>query len=781
MLLISSLLTSFALAQTNTIFPTQTSTLQDDASTIWTNPANFAFAPYLTKIYAVKLTDTNNSFAFARQMGILGLGVHYANTEQTGAWWSVSSALSLKLDKHLSFGTTNTWNSLEKQNDSFTKWDVGLGWRPLHWIGFGANINNIGSPQTSLTPERLMLGTGLSTAQNRLQLGVDYVSNSTDVFSTMGNIQTTLRVRPTQGVSVQVQSTNFQDITGGISIGYGYGEIGGYGSNTNEFTMVHTSGINDTSVVARGRRVAYFNLDNSIQYEQTSGFLQGSSGETYFSLLNRIHQACMDPAVKGIFVDIDAVPLSLAQVDEIRTELLAARQRGKTVLVYLDGSADNKSYYLATAASEIYAHPAGSVEIIGLHSERMYLKGLFEQVGIEPEFVKRAAYKSAPEQYTNTTGSDASKEQSTALLDDMFGLFVGNIADARGISKETVLELVNNAPFSTEQATQKGLVDKAVYDDEMEDILDDKFGIFHRLEGDYGYERPDGWSTNSEIAVIGITGVIMPGKSQTPGVFGGEFTAGSETIVGQLHEAAEDSAVKAIVIRVDSPGGSAFASDQIWRAVSLAKKEKPVIISMGGVAASGGYYVSAGADAIFAEASTITGSIGVYSGKFNAQGLLAMLHVNVESEDRGENAALYSTFQPWTESQRAKMEEQVELTYQQFKTVVSTGRSLDMDAVEKIAQGHVWSGSKALEIGLVDKNGGLFDAIQYAQEKANIRGEQIRLVQYEALDSSSFYKYEMAVEQAIQNLQNPLAKDIQWLNSLSGEHMWMLSDIATIR
>ena len=182
-----------------------------------------------------------------------------------------------------------------------------------------------------------------------------------------------------------------------------------------------------------------------------------------------------------------------------------------------------------------------------------------------------------------------------------------------------------------------------MYRVEFKETLDEEFGDFHRMEKDYGYQSPSGWDHNSEIALIPITGVIMPGDSQSPGLLGGSFNAGANTIIAQLEEASEDSAVKAIVIRVDSPGGSAFASDQIWRAITLAKKEKPVIVSMGGMAASGGYHVSAPANAIFAEDTTITGSIGVYSGKFNLQGLASMLHVNIETEQRGKNANIYSS------------------------------------------------------------------------------------------------------------------------------------------
>ena len=462
--------------------------------------------------------------------------------------------------------------------------------------------------------------------------------------------------------------------------------------------------------------------------------------------------------------------------------MLECRERGKKVIVYANGSIGNGEYYIASAASELIAHPAGSVELIGLHSERIYFHELMMEVGIEPEFVKRAEYKSAPEQYTHREGSEASKEQTSELLDAIFGHMTTEIAQNRNIPVETLVALIDQAPFANTQAKDKQLVDHLLYEDEVEDFLDEEFGILHFMEDNYGYSRPDGWESDPEIAIIPITGVIMPGVSQSPGLLGGGFSAGSKTIVGQINEAADDDAVKAIILRVDSPGGSAFASDQIWRAVTQAKSEKPVVVSMGGVAASGGYYVSAAADAIFAEETTITGSIGVYSGKFNAHSLLQYLKINVESEDRGAHASLYSTFEGWNESQRAKMEEQVELTYQQFKTVVSDGRGLDMDQVQEVARGRVWAGTAAKEVGLVDETGGIYDAISYAAKEVGLNGASVQLVQYEPFESgTSFYKTGVQMQETLEQIQNPFLDEQLFLEKVTSERTWMLSPIWKIQ
>lgn len=768
--------------QTTAMFPAVSASLHDDATTLWTNPANFAFAPALTKGLAITQNDTHRGFAFAKQVGILGYGLYYSSHPDIGSWWAASSALALKLDKHLSMSTTSTWHSVEALDDSFIEWDVGMSWRPLQWLGLAGSINNLGNPQTAWTPERMLLGGGLSLLDNKLQVGLDYVTNTKDL-DTLGKVQSTIRIRPMKGLTFNFQSQNLDEYGAGVQIGYGMGELGGFinQSSTDSMSLTHTTGVNDKSIWSKGRRVAAFTLEGGLPYQSDSGLFQ-SGGETYISFLRRLQQASMDPSVKGIFLQIESVGLSTAQIEEVRSILLDCRSRGKKVIVYANGSIGNGEYYLASVASELIAHPAGSVELLGLHSERIYFNELLTEVGIEPEFVKREKYKSAPEQYTHKEGSEASKEQTNALLDAIFAHMTAEIAQNRAIPVETLTTLIDNAPFSSTQAKDKKMVDHLLYEDELEDFLDEEFGILHWLEDDYGWTRPDGWESNPEVAIIPITGVIMPGVSQSPGLLGGGFSAGSKTIVGQINEAADDDAVKAIVLRVDSPGGSAFASDQIWRAVTQAKTEKPVVVSMGGVAASGGYYVSAAADAIFAEETTITGSIGVYSGKFNAGTLLRYLKINVESEDRGAHAGLYSTFEGWNESQRAKMEEQVELTYQQFKTVVSEGRGLDMEKVEEVARGRVWAGLDAKEVGLVDQTGGLYDAIAFAAKEVGLKHHNIQLVQYEPFDSgTSFYKTGVQIQETLHQIQHPFQEEQLFLQTVAQERTWMLSPVWSLR
>ena len=761
-----------AAPQMQQMFPAISASLQDDATTLWNNPANFSFSPKSSRAYVANFSENRNSFGFARQLGILGTGLQYSNDINAGDWWSFGTALALKLDDHLSFGTTSTWHSIDAAGDNFVSWDLGLGYRPLQWLGFGASWNNIGSNAPGQMTEAIAISSGISLLDTRLQLGVDYISEPASITEELGDIRYTVRTFPLKGLSLQLQGKGSEEIGVGLNLGHGYGTIGGYSTFGDEVShsFVGTNGVDDTSIFARGRRVAYFEMKESIPY-QSSSSLFSSPTETYFSFYNRVHKASTDPAIKGLVFHIHNLSFSLAQLQELRRELEEAKRRGKKVLIYLEGSPGNGENDFASAASKVYLHPAGSLELTGLQSERMYYKGLLDQLGIKAEFVRKSDYKSSPEQYTHSKGSEASKEQTKELLDSIYKHLTTEIGKKRSLPDTTVTTLIDSAPFTAQQALNKGFVDELMYADEFKATLDTEFGDFHRVEDNYGHQSPSGWKHNSEIALIPITGVITPGKSQAPGLFGGSFNAGATTIVAQLEEAADDSAVKAIVIRVDSPGGSAFASDQIWRAVELAKREKPVIVSMGGMAASGGYYVAAPANAIFAEDTTITGSIGVYSGKFNVRGLASMLHVNVETEQRGKNASIYSSFVPWDEDQRQKMEDHAEDTYIRFKTVVSKGRGLTMEQVEEVAQGHVWSGIKAQEIGLVDNIGGLFEAIDYAKDAADINFGGLTLIQYQAGSSNSLYKFEVTMQEM---LTHPIERDLSLLQELSEENCWLI-------
>jgi protease-4 len=335
------------------------------------------------------------------------------------------------------------------------------------------------------------------------------------------------------------------------------------------------------------------------------------------------------------------------------------------------------------------------------------------------------------EQYTASEPSAPSLEQTGAYLDDFYEALVTAIATGRKKAPEAVTALIDAGPYTAAEALDKGLVDALVYPDEIEDKIEqDDFIEFIDLED--LPEAHSAWESPKKIAVLYVEGAINSGPSGGGGLLSGKST-GSATLVDQLEDAKDDDQVKAVVIRVDSPGGSSFASDEIHRAIARVKEEgKPVVVSMGGYAASGGYYVSANADAIWAEPTTITGSIGVFGGKFALGDAMSRFGVSTTQLWRGRNATIDSSTTPWDDVQRARMQALVDATYAEFKAKVAEGRNLTPEQVEEIARGHVWTGKRAAEIGLVDHLGGLDDAIRDARNRAGLgEGRQVQLVSYD--------------------------------------------------
>ncbi|MFN7146563.1 MAG: signal peptide peptidase SppA, partial [Myxococcota bacterium] len=402
--------------------------------------------------------------------------------------------------------------------------------------------------------------------------------------------------------------------------------------------------------------------------------------------------------------------------------LKRARDNGKPVEVGHDGEASNAGYLLATACDRVYLHPAGQLDLVGLGAETMYLRGALELVGVEAQYAKRGQFKSAPEQWTESRSTDPARAQMNDLLDDLSQGLVEGIAVGRGKSPDEIDALIDKGPFTSDEAVKNGLVDGLAYPDELQEKLSGAFPDgFHRDER-YG-TAPDmsGWEPQRAVAVVVVDGVIASGESSPGGLLGGEAT-GSETIVQALDQARRTDAIKAVVLRVDSPGGSAFASDEIWRAIERVQGEgKPVVVSMGGYAASGGYYVAAGADAIYALPSTVTGSIGVYGGKYSGKALFEKLDIHTEQISRGRNAGMYSMSRPFDDVEFAALDRMIGDTYRQFKDKVQDGRQLAPEKVEAVAQGRVWSGRDARDQGLVDEHGGFFDAVDNARARAGMR------------------------------------------------------------
>ncbi|HJN75323.1 MAG TPA: signal peptide peptidase SppA [Myxococcota bacterium] len=747
-----ALLCSMALGQQERLdAPAASISAEDGAAAGWVNPANLAFDsdPSMGVWYRQDFQTYDSEFAVSTTGGGTSLGLVFKNDLDGKPWWGFSSGLGVRLPENFRLGATVTWNLPEGANNNFVSWDLGAGYRPFPWLGFGGVARNIGNPSPALGVwARYGLSTTIRPLRDKLELSVDYEYLDTSAASVVGDanlnqLAAIVRIRPTSGLVLRGEGrTNPEfstwSVGGGLEVYFEGLGGGAYAVPLDGDVMAYiTTGPEDEHLFGAGRRVPVVNLDGNFPYQPQTGFLVVPE-ESYVHLLERLRHASEDRHVKGLVLELSSPRLSWAQTEEIRAAVETLQAEGKPVVAYLNGTPSNGAYYLASVCDKIYLHPAGSLDLVGLSLESQYFRGALDLVGVKPQYAKRAEYKSSPEQFTNTEPSEPAKEQMNALLDGFYGALLLGISDGRGIPVDEVEALIDEGPFTGAEALEKGLVDGLVYPDTLEEQLAEHLVRGFELKPDYRVQpETSGWKAHRQIAIVYVDGPIVSGPSQGPGLLSGGNT-GADTVIAYLRAAEEDGAVKAVVLRVDSPGGSAFASDEIWRAVEqLQEAGKPVVVSMGGVAASGGYYVAAGSDAIFAEPTTITGSIGVYGGKFSFAELFDKVGIDYEIYTRGRKAAMYSTSREMDEIELAAMDRLIEDTYVQFKTVVSEGRGLSMEEVEEVARGRVWTGAAAKEVGLVDELGGLQDAIVHAKVVAGLdEDDEIELITYRGAPDS---------------------------------------------
>lgn len=445
-------------------------------------------------------------------------------------------------------------------------------------------------------------------------------------------------------------------------------------------------------------------------------------------IIKAVKGAADNNNIKGIYLNLSVSPNDYATLEAIRNELIAFKKSKKFIVAYAE-IMEEHSYYLASVADEIYLNPAGQLLIDGFSSNTPYLKGMFSKLGVEPQLIRHGKYKAAGEPLISDKMSAENKQQIEAYMGSMYHNFVSAIAQSRKKSNEDVLKIIDNFELQTpNDAKQLGMITDVLFEDEVQALLSKKTGVtkfddIHLLGADAvaSSVASTPYSVKEKIAVIHCIGDIVSGK-------GDDETMGSETIVAALRKAKADSNTKAVVLRINSPGGSAMASDVIWREVILTKKVKPVIVSMGALAASGGYYIAAPADVIVAQTNTITGSIGVFALLLNAQQLLKdKLGINVETVNFGKYANIGTPTRPLTDDEQKIMQKFVDRIYDDFINKVAQGRNLTHQQVDSIAQGRVWSGSDAKKIGLVDEFGDLNKAIEIAAKKVNLK--EYRLLQ----------------------------------------------------
>ncbi len=447
----------------------------------------------------------------------------------------------------------------------------------------------------------------------------------------------------------------------------------------------------------------------------------------FFDFISHIHKAKNDSNIKGIYIELKNLKVGLANLEEIRKSLIDFKTSGKFIIIHADVYSQ-LGYYLATVADKIYLTPEGDVNFYGLNGQLMFYKGLLGKLGIEPEVIRHGKFKSAVEPFILDKMSESNYLQTKTYVSSIWNNILGEISKARHISVDSLNSLADAfAISSAENALQYHFVDGLKYHDEIIAELKDSLGITTEDDltqismNDYVKLPLDHQIAEDKIAIIYASGEIEMGQ-------GDEETIGSDGLSEQIQKARQDSTIKAIVLRVNSPGGSALASEIIWREIILTKKVKPVIVSMGDVAASGGYYISCPADYILANKTTITGSIGVFGLLWNAQKLFNdKLGITIDGYKTNKYADLGNLYRPLTATEKAIMQNMVEKTYHTFISHVANGRGINIADVDSIGQGRVWTGENAKGIKLVDEYGGLEDALKIAAEKAKL--EKYRIIE----------------------------------------------------
>ena len=487
------------------------------------------------------------------------------------------------------------------------------------------------------------------------------------------------------------------------------------------------------------KKYAEFTLSGTYTDTKTVSPFGTSSTKTIRGLFKKLDALKTDDDLAGIIFKIDGVSLGWAALQEIRTELHEFRDTGKETIGYLE-SGGNAEYLLAATMDRIVLMPTGSLNLTGLRAEILFYKGLLDKLDIEADMLAMGKYKSGVEPYMRDGMSDEFRESMTALLDDLYAQLLNHIAESReGITEESASDLINRGPFTAEEAKQEKLVDALQYYDELVTTLktaskDEEVQVvkpsferkrtvpdmnsFAGLMQLFSMLNPPQRARaagENQIALIYASGPILP---DIDSLFISMSAITPDALKKAFQKARTDDAVRAVVLRIDSPGGSALASDLIWREVMLTQREKPVVVSMGNVAASGGYYIAMAAGTIVAHPTTLTGSIGVFGGKLNMKGLYNKAGLTKEIIAHGQNATLYSDYGGFTPTERERVAKMMKTVYEDFVSKAAVGRGKSFDDIDEIAQGRVWTGKQAKEIGLVDELGGLDTALSIAKEQA---------------------------------------------------------------
>jgi protease-4 len=650
----------------------------------------------------------------------------YQNSEKLSlaVAWHIMGALSF------GFSWAHVWGQHGPSSEGIDTLDLSLTMR-ARWLGAGLVVHDVNQPyfaglpvQRVWEPEIVYRPFGTDVLELAVAVRVGERREDVDPrfrlwFSPMRGLHIKTDVEWKRDVDGDGIPENDVRVAMGVQLDLEHIGVSGYGLFGTQSGLVRGNGFTLAARVSGERYPAVWAGPIHLEKVQLG---PGITGRKLGAMIVHLRALERDRSIAGVLVVLGDLDGGLATAEELRAALLRLRRAGKHVLVYL-ADTTTKGYYVAAACERIYLDPAGGLRLTGLSQTVLFYKGFGDKIGVRADFVKIAEYKSAPEAYTRTGSSEPAREQRELYLDDTYGNIVDGIAATRHVTADRVKQWIDRGPYTAVEALRAGLVDEVKTGDELDDALALQLGRHVALhDPPTTPQRYDDWM-QPRIAVIHVDGDIVDGKSYSVPILDLKFV-GLQSLLPAIIKAREDGRIKAIVLRVDSPGGSALASDLLARELERTKAVKPVVCSMGDLAASGGYFISAPCQRIFAAPSTLTGSIGIFTGKFDVSGLAAKLGVSFERYERGTHASTESMWRPYTDEERASTLEKLRYYYGRFVDAVARGRGLTATQVDAVGRGHIWSGRSALTRGLVDELGGLGDAIAWAKQRAHLRAEQ---------------------------------------------------------
>lgn len=676
--------------------------------------------------------------------------IGYANTIKLSlaAAWRPTSMLSIGLGVHTLISDSDA------HLRGLTSLDIGATLRPFEWMGIGVVVRDLNTPLYDGLPiqrsydldiafrplgtNRLEIVPGLRIGERRGEVdphlrlegspieGLHLFAHAEllrrDFYrgdSTRPGNPTETDVRISLGARISLEriSMAFSALIARVLPKGGPGHPMGAENATDIYqgagVSLAFSGTRRAPLVEIGKKLVWLNLEGKCDQRKMVDLFE------LFQLLEERDD------IGGVVLHLDGLQLGWGQAQDLRQHLHRMRDAGKSTFAYLRAPSA-KEYYVASAAQRVLLDPAGGLHLQGMSMATMHFRSLFDKVGIRPQFVKIAEFKSAPESFTESKPTPAAKKMRVALLDDLYQQLVTDLAKSRHSDPQKMLAIIDKGPFVPPEAKANGLVDELVPPDKIQAHLM-KLGNAKIVKPAELWRSDGRWPVGPAIAVLTIEGDIVRGESKSI-PFIGKKTVGDKTITAALARIRGDARIKAVVVRINSPGGSAMASDHIWREILRVKKVKPVIISLADVAASGGYYAASAGHMIFAQPATITGSIGIFSGKFDFGGLMEKIGLTTDTSSKGKRATMDRFDRPYSPEERAFILKSLRYYYNQFLDAVSQSRKMKREAVDAVARGRVWTGKQALAHKLVDRFGGLYEALAEARKRAGLAHRPYRLV-----------------------------------------------------